>query len=606
MAGSPDIRDEQNQRKINALVSVGRVMASTADYEQALAILIETVSRILGVETGGFMLYDARRDELVLQKPAFGIHDERLVAAYHVALAGGGNAVRVFLSRQPYMTNDVPNDPRVIRRFAELFGARNILTVPLVVEDWPIGVFHAINKRQGGFTRADVDLLSLVAPLLAVSIQSAGMFREMREQRRQLERAMLVHHELSRTVFEAAGLAPLAETLARLIQRPVVILDAALHPLASADWPPALASAIAALGQALAPGTQPRGILQISADLSRDGSTGYAVAPIAVGEQLNGYIAVLESETPLDQIDAKAIEHAATIFALQLLHEKTAYEIERRLKGDLLQALFSAAYRDDAAAADLLGRLGYGLDGPWRIARLELALPDNGLPARGPGRDELHTAQSRLYPVLNEACVELCAGAPLTPWRSGFLSLISVAPLDVPDETELAGRLLERLRARAAQSYPGVRLYLAFGSRADSTGALGRSLDEAERTLAVAHKLDLGERPLLFEQLGVYRVLLGANAGRDHDEFVEEVLGSLRCHDAEHGSELVHTLQALVAADYQLAAAARRLYLHVNTLKYRLKKIQALLPGDPARGDLRFQVELALKILELQRLRQRP
>ena len=38
---------------------------------------------------------------------------------------------------------------------------------------------------------------------------------------------------------------------------------------------------------------------------------------------------------PLDEIDARAIEHAATIFALEMLHERTAYELEARLKGDL-------------------------------------------------------------------------------------------------------------------------------------------------------------------------------------------------------------------------------------------------------------------------------
>src|SRR5258707_6391051 len=57
---------EESQRKISALVRVGRAMVSAADYELALGTLIETVSRLLDVETGGFLVYDPARDELVL------------------------------------------------------------------------------------------------------------------------------------------------------------------------------------------------------------------------------------------------------------------------------------------------------------------------------------------------------------------------------------------------------------------------------------------------------------------------------------------------------------------------------------------------------------
>jgi hypothetical protein len=64
-------------------------------------------------------------------------------------LRDGGNAVKVFLSGRPYLTNDAAGDPRLIRRIVDLFDARTSLTVPLTVEDQAIGVCHAINKRGG-------------------------------------------------------------------------------------------------------------------------------------------------------------------------------------------------------------------------------------------------------------------------------------------------------------------------------------------------------------------------------------------------------------------------------------------------------------------------
>ena len=231
------VRVEAEERRVHALMQVGRAMASTADYEQALAALIRTISELLNVESAGFMLYDPERSELVLQQPAFGFDDPERIAAYHVSLRDGGNAVKVFLSGRAYLTNDAAGDSRLIRRFVDLFDARTSLTVPLIVEDQAIGVCHAINKRGGPFTDEDLELLNLIAPLLAVSVQSAHLFRQVRAQGRQLERAIFLQRELSQTAFDAPGMGPLAERLADLVNRPVMVLDPALRPLATSRWP---------------------------------------------------------------------------------------------------------------------------------------------------------------------------------------------------------------------------------------------------------------------------------------------------------------------------------------------------------------------------------
>ncbi len=55
-------------------------------------------------------------------------------------------------------------------------------------------------------------------------------------------------------------------------------------------------------------------------------------------------------------------------------------------------------------------------------------------------------------------------------------------------------------------------------------------------------------------------------------------------------------------ADYNANKTARRLYVHPNTLAYGVRTIRRLLGADPARGDLRLTVELALKLNDLPRL----
>jgi purine catabolism regulator len=591
------MRVEAEERRVHALMQVGRAMASAADYEQALAALIRTISELLDVESAGFLLYDPQRSELVLQQPAFGIDDPELIRAYHVALRDGGNAVKVFLSGRPYMTNDAPNDPRLIRRFVDLFNARESLTVPLIVEDQAIGVCHAINKRGGPFTEQDLELLNLIAPLLAVSVQSAHLFRQVREQGRQLERAIFLQRELSRTAFDAPGIAPLAERLADLVGRPVMVLDPALRPLATARWPDELQPHRRWLGGG-------HGDNWWRGGQERGGRP--ALAPIAVGSHFGGYLAVWDGPAPLDHIDARAIEHAATIFALEMLHERTSYELELRLKGDLLRDLSGGEYRDDRDIQRILADLGYTIAGPWRFAQVHATWrqPTSEWSARW--RDEVQVPQARLYPAVQRDCLQVVGVAAVVPWRSGFLLLLPAAPDNLARDLDVAAELLDRVRAAAERVGQGARVNLAVSSPVRTARELGHGLHEAEQALEVARRLDVVDRPLAFEHLGVYRVLLGGGGSRHRHDFVEDALGQLRRYDAAHGTDLLATLRAYVEADYNANETARRLYVHSNTLAYRLRSIRRLLGGDPARGDLRLQVELALKLEDLPRLSATP
>lgn len=582
---------ETGERRVLALMRVGRAMASTADYGQALAALITTISELLDVETAGFMLYDPETSGLVLQQPAFGISDPELISAYHVSLHDGGNAVKVFLSRRPYMTNDAPDDPRIIRRYAEMFDARGILTVPLVVEDEAIGVCHAINKRSGPFTEDDLQLLDLIAPLLAVSVQSAWMFRDVNEKQRQLERAIYLQAELSRTAFDAPGVAPLTDRLAALVGRPVMVLDASLRALAQSGWP-----------------SEPRpdeSWLTTSQSTrwwqteSRDGIP--ALTPIAVGKHFGGFLAVLDTGRPLDQIDARAIEHAATIFALEMLRERSAYELELRLKGDLLQTLFSGNHHDETETRRLLADLGYTIVGPWRVANMQMRWRIPRPTQTAKWTDQIRDPHAVMYPALQQICYELLGARAVAPWRTGFLMLIPAATGDAERDRQIAEELLRSAEQAAEQLLPGTRVHLGVSSVISTVRALGEGSQEADQAVAAARTMNTVHRPVLFEHLGIFRVLRGGPGSHHHADFIDQAIGPLERHDAASGSELVHTLSRYVDADFNAAEAARRLYVHPNTLAYRLRAIRRLLGGDPAKGDLRMQVELALKLHALSR-----
>ncbi len=204
--------------------------------------------------------------------------------------------------------------------------------------------------------------------------------------------------------------------------------------------------------------------------------------------------------------------------------------------------------------------------------------------------------------AVQRICIDVVGAAAVVPWRSGFLLLLPAAPDNLARDLDVAADLLGRVRGAAGQVGPGARVHLAISSPVRTARELAHGMHEADQALELARRLGIADRPLAFEHLGVYRILLDGGGSQHRRDFIEDALGPLARYDAERGTQLVPTLRAYVQADYNANQTARQLYVHANTLAYRLRTIRRLLGGDPARGDLRLTVELALKLSDLPRL----
>ena len=57
---------------------------------------------------------------------------------------------------------------------------------------------------------------------------------------------------------------------------------------------------------------------------------------------------------------------------------------------------------------------------------------------------------------------------------------------------------------------------------------------------------------------------------------MDHILGPLLAYDAEHSSELVHTLEEFLRANRSWQRASEVLYVHKQTLVYRIKRVEEL------------------------------
>lgn len=104
------------------------------------------------------------------------------------------------------------------------------------------------------------------------------------------------------------------------------------------------------------------------------------------------------------------------------------------------------------------------------------------------------------------------------------------------------------------------------------------------------------DRPVVFDDLGLVRVLVAEAGGADLAEFVRDTIGALVAYDRQRDGALIATLQAYFAANCSQRQAAESIPVHHKTLRYRLHRIGELTGlnldahGDRVRGSLALQL----------------
>ena len=153
------------------------------------------------------------------------------------------------------------------------------------------------------------------------------------------------------------------------------------------------------------------------------------------------------------------------------------------------------------------------------------------------------------------------------------------------------------MQAEASRHLPGIVVSVGVGRAALDPLDLHRSFGEARRALSIGRWAHGPGRVTAFDDLGLDRVLVAVPA-TEAEAFCAGILGPLEAYDVARGTTLVATLEMFLATR-NAALAARQLYLHYNTLKNRLAKIEEIIGPYLDDPDRCLSLALALRLRRL-------
>ncbi len=102
-----------------------------------------------------------------------------------------------------------------------------------------------------------------------------------------------------------------------------------------------------------------------------------------------------------------------------------------------------------------------------------------------------------------------------------------------------------------------------------------------------------------YKDLGSFQLLLSLQDDEALKLFCDSILGPIEASEGHYGGELMRSLEAFIEENGQWERAARRLYCHRHTLRYRIKRVEELTGRDLHSARDRIEFWLALRGREL-------
>jgi sugar diacid utilization regulator/putative methionine-R-sulfoxide reductase with GAF domain len=567
-------------RELNFLVRLAQAAASTPRPDELLELIIRQTTSAIGTDVCSLYLLVQPGRELLLT--ATNGLNENMVGKVKMKV-GEGITGWVADSRRPAVVPDVSKEPHwkwVPGLDEDRF--HSMASVPIEAGPRLVGVLNVQSTERREFNSGDIDFLRAIAAQVAGILERSELQRRTEVQLADIRLSHETHERLTKLSLDGAGIPSILQVIGSLAGGRAALYSPDGYRIRGAGEPvegmPPRIQAPAIAGAAR----------EVRINAGRPARP-FDLVPVRAGSDMLGLLVVGVDDESVDaEGRLRALEHGSTVLALELAKERAAAEVERRLRGDLVEEVLAGGLEADEAEriARQAERLGHRLPAKAWVVVLE---PDDdkteaALAARG--------QQDRLDGALSGIVRSRLPGA-LTLVRSAsavFLVPDELAP-DLPAVEKLAGQVLA---AAAPVMKPG-SASVGIGNIANGVGELARSHVEARQALRLTRRAGGRGRVASYRSLGAFRLLLEVQSPDALRRFVNELLGPLLQYAQSRDTPLLETLEALAAARWVRRAAARNLGIHINSMSYRVERIQALTGLQLDDPETRVAISIALR-----------
>lgn len=320
---------------------------------------------------------------------------------------------------------------------------------------------------------------------------------------------------------------------------------------------------------------------------NKDGDITCRIIPIAYANDLYGYLVAWETMQKLRSTDYVALETAATTSAIRQLKLQQIQESRNRMRESFFDDLLQNRILSGSSIENLAKLYGLATHQDHVIAVIDLETVDAK-------RDLV------IQEIIEEKTAFYKRKVQMFKRHNDFVLLIEIEKDQTRKEQNASIReFIDTIDHQIHSEIPTCTYRIGVGSIISALVFTQRSYMLALEVLRLSQKMAKENRVHYFSDFIGYHLLDQHIQQKDLLAFYHEILGPLDSHDAQHNANLLETLDVYFKSNANLSDAAKAMFIHRNTLIYRIDKIKQILNTDLKDSEENFVFMMALHIMRI-------
>jgi len=159
--------------------------------------------------------------------------------------------------------------------------------------------------------------------------------------------------------------------------------------------------------------------------------------------------------------------------------------------------------------------------------------------------------------------------------------------------------ITDLIRKNSKKILPEINVSIGVGEAYTEFSEIKKSYTEAEKALKITKVKEEIDKTVFYSDIGVYKILTEIDNTALLKKYYDSTVGRLNKYDEQNNTDFEKILYVFLKENGNLIQTSQKLYLHRNTLVYRINKIQELIKRDLSDTDVRFEFYMGYLIKEL-------
>ncbi len=338
----------------------------------------------------------------------------------------------------------------------------------------------------------------------------------------------------------------------------------------------------------------------ITRSLESDGEkVQFVILPVYFNQIHYGFIVAIQTKIKWSRIEFDMMKSGAMTFALELIKIQEIQRAKNRVRRDFLDELLTGKITSMETLANYADIHGVALHLAYNAVVFDISFSSNYSPNELIKIDQFENA--KIKNILSSLDIfNFQQGQDLIIYSRQKQIIVLVGghfnqSEDIATIKELTRKMIHVIEKNVSD----VTLTAGIGKQYSHIIDVHESFYEAQTALRILKKTSSKEKVGHYKDYMLRHFLNRNISPNERDDFINEVLGHLLAYDLENQSELVATLEVWINNRLNIAQAARELFMHRNTMLYRISKIKNLLQSDLEKPSELLSIQLALSLLDI-------